>query len=122
MSASPYPKIELHVHLEATVRPERLLELGRRNDVRLPARTTGGLERFCRFSSFDRFIVVWVKTTRVLRHGRDFREIVVDYAAELAAQGCCVRRAVVLAVRAGVARRLVDGGLRGVLRRRRGGA
>ena len=88
MSASPYPKIELHVHLEATIRPERLLELGRRNDVRLPARTTGGLERFCRFSGFDRFIVVWVKTTSVLRHGRDFREIVVDYAAELAAQGC----------------------------------
>ena len=88
MSASPYPKIELHVHLEATVRPERLLELGRRNDVRLPARTAAGLERFCRFSGFDRFIAVWVKTTSVLRHGRDFREIVVDYAAELAAQGC----------------------------------
>jgi aminodeoxyfutalosine deaminase len=88
MSASPYPKIELHVHLEATVRPERLLELGRRNDVKLPARTVGGLERFCRFSGFDRFIVVWVTTTSVLRHGRDFREIVVDYAAELAAQGC----------------------------------
>ena len=88
MSARPYPKIELHVHLEATVRPERLLELGRRNDVKLPSRTVVGLERFCRFRGFDRFIVVWVKTTSVLRHGRDFRQIVVDYAAELAAQGC----------------------------------
>ena len=38
----PYPKIELHVHLEATIRPERLLELGRRNDVKLPARTVAG--------------------------------------------------------------------------------
>lgn len=84
----PYPKIELHVHLEATLRPARLLELGRRNDVRLPARTVAGLERFCRFSGFDRFIAVWVETTRVLRHGRDFRQVVVDYAAELAAQGC----------------------------------
>ena len=84
----PYPKIELHVHLEATVRPARLLELGRRNDVRLPARTVAGLERFCRFSGFDRFIVVWVKTTSVLRRGCDFRQVVVDYAAELAEQGC----------------------------------
>jgi aminodeoxyfutalosine deaminase len=88
MSDLAYPKIELHVHLEATVRPERLLELGRRNDVRLPARTVAGLERFCRFSGFDRFIVVWVKTTSVLCRRDDFRQVVVDYAADLAAQGC----------------------------------
>jgi aminodeoxyfutalosine deaminase len=31
---------------------------------------------------------VWIKTTGVLRHGRDFRQITVDYAADLAAQGC----------------------------------
>ena len=87
-TAAPYPKIELHVHLEATVRPERLLELGRRNDVRLPARSAEGLRRFCRFRSFDDFIRVWIKTTRVLQHGRDFRQVVVDYAADLAVQGC----------------------------------
>ena len=86
--ASVWPKIELHVHLEATIRPRRLLELGRRNDVKLPAHTVGGLERFCRFSGFDRFIEVWVKTTGVLRHDGDFRQVVVDYAGELAAQGC----------------------------------
>ena len=88
MSVPPYPKIELHVHLEATVRPERLLGLGRRNGVRLPSRSVGGLARFMRFRSFDEFIRVWIKTTRVLQHRRDFREIVVDYASELAAQGC----------------------------------
>jgi aminodeoxyfutalosine deaminase len=88
MPGRPYPKIELHVHLEATIRPVRLLEIGARNDVKLPARTVKGLERFCRVRGFDEFIVVWIKTTGVLRHGRDFRQIVVDYAAELAAQGC----------------------------------
>jgi adenosine deaminase len=31
-----YPKIELHVHLEGTVRPGLLLRIARRNDVRLP--------------------------------------------------------------------------------------
>jgi aminodeoxyfutalosine deaminase len=84
----PYPKIELHVHLEATVRPKRLLEIARRNDVRLPARTEAGLARFCRFTTFDHFIRVWIKTTRALRRERDFRQVVVDYAADLAAQGC----------------------------------
>jgi aminodeoxyfutalosine deaminase len=85
---SPYPKIELHVHLEATVSPARLLEIARRNDVRLPARDEAGLARFCRFKDFDHFIRVWIKTTKALRHARDFHQIVVDYAADLAAQGC----------------------------------
>ena len=86
--AAPYPKIELHVHLEATVRPARLLEIARRNDVRLPAKTEAGLARFCRFKDFDHFIRVWIKTTKALRHERDFHQIVVDYAADLAAQRC----------------------------------
>lgn len=86
--ATLYPKIELHVHLEATVRPARLLEIARRNDVRLPAKSEAGLLRFCRFTTFDHFLRVWIKTTGALRHERDFHQIVVDYAADLAAQGC----------------------------------
>ncbi len=86
--AAPYPKIELHVHLEATVRPARLLEIARRNDVRLPAKTEAGLARFCRVKDFDHFIRVWIRTTKALRHERDFHQIVMDYAADLAAQGC----------------------------------
>ncbi len=88
MSAAVYPKIELHVHLEATVRPARLLEIARRNDVRLPARTEAGLARFCRPRDFDDFIRVWIKTTKALRHERDFHQVVMDYAADLKAQGC----------------------------------
>jgi aminodeoxyfutalosine deaminase len=88
MSSATYPKIELHVHLEATVRPARLLEIARRNDVRLPARTEAGLARFCRPRDFDHFIRVWIKTTEALRHARDFHQVVMDYAADLGAQGC----------------------------------
>lgn len=85
----PYPKIELHVHLEATVRPERLLSLARRHDVRLPARDPDGLRAFIAAAgTFRDFVRVWVATTAVLRERRDFREVVVDYAADLARQGC----------------------------------
>ena len=84
----PYPKIELHVHLEATVKPARLLEIARRNDVRLPAKSEAALARFYRFRGFDHFIQVWIKTTRALVHGRDFHQVVVDYAEELASRGC----------------------------------
>jgi aminodeoxyfutalosine deaminase len=38
-----YPKIELHVHIEATLKPERLLEIAWRNDYPLPVDTVDDL-------------------------------------------------------------------------------
>jgi aminodeoxyfutalosine deaminase len=81
------PKIELHVHLEGTVRPPALLEIARRNGVALPARSPEELARLYEFRDFPHFLQVWMITTEVLRTGRDFRQVVVDYAAEAAAHG-----------------------------------
>ena len=44
-----FPKIELHVHLEGTVRARTLLRIARRNDVALPADTVEGLAGLYRF-------------------------------------------------------------------------
>jgi aminodeoxyfutalosine deaminase len=82
-----YPKIELHVHFEGTVRPETLLEIARRNDFALPADTVEGLQELYAFRDFEHFIEVWILTTHALRHESDFRQVVVDYAAEAAAHG-----------------------------------
>jgi aminodeoxyfutalosine deaminase len=84
---SPYPKIELHVHLEATVRPETLLEIARRNRYALPAETVEGIRELYRYRDFDHFIEVWVLTTNALRTADDFRRVVVDYAEEVARHG-----------------------------------
>ena len=83
----PYPKIELHVHLEATLRPERLLEIARRNDYPLPVDTVEGLRRLYEFRDFDHFIEVWILVTNALRHADDFRQLVVDYAGEASRHG-----------------------------------
>jgi aminodeoxyfutalosine deaminase len=84
---SPYPKIELHVHLEATVRPETLLEIARRNEFALPADTAAGIRDLYRYRDFDHFIEIWILTTNALQTAEDFRQVVVDYAAEAARHG-----------------------------------
>ena len=83
----PYPKIELHVHLEGTVRARTLLEIARRNDYALPADTVEGLQELYRFTDFRHFIEVWILTTNALKKEADYRQMVVDYAAEAASHG-----------------------------------
>ncbi len=92
--ATPYPKIELHVHLEGAVQPETLLAIARRNGEALPVDTVEGLRELYRFRDFDHFIEVWILTTNCLRHERDFRQVVVDYAAEAKSHGAVYLEAI----------------------------
>ena len=82
-----FPKIELHVHLEGTVRPATLLEIARRNDYALPADTEDGVAALYDFPDFAHFIEVWILTTNALQTAEDFRQVLVDYAAEAASHG-----------------------------------
>src|SRR5258708_15785644 len=87
MGRVTYPKIELHVHLEGTVRPAALLQVARRNGVALPADSAEELAAIYEFRDFPHFLDVWWMTTGALRTERDFRQVVVDYAAEAASHG-----------------------------------
>jgi aminodeoxyfutalosine deaminase len=82
-----FAKIELHVHLEGTVRAHTLLDIARRNGVPLPADTVDGLASLYEFTDFAHFLRVWGMTTTALRTDTDFRQVVVDYAAEAASHG-----------------------------------
>jgi aminodeoxyfutalosine deaminase len=80
---APDPKIELHVHLEGTVRPDTLRAIAKRNDYALP----DDLESRYEFRDFAHFIEVFELTAGALQRYEDFRQIVVDYAAEAGAHG-----------------------------------
>ena len=88
------PLIELHVHLEGTIRPATLLEIARRNGESLPADTVEGLSALYEYTDFAHFIEVWILTTNCLRTGDDFRRVVVDYAAEAASFGAVYLEAI----------------------------
>jgi len=81
------PKIELHIHLEGSIRPRTLLDIARRNGEALPADTVEGLAAVYEFADFAHFIDVWILTTNCLRTRDDFRQVVVEYAAEAARFG-----------------------------------
>ena len=89
-----YPKIELHVHLEGTVRPATLLAIARRNKLTLPAETEEGIAELYRFRDFQHFVEVWIMTTHALRTAEDFRQVVVDYAGEAAGFGAVYLEAI----------------------------
>jgi aminodeoxyfutalosine deaminase len=82
-AAEPYPKIELHVHLEGTVRAPTLKEIAKRNDYALP----DDLESLYRFRDFRHFIETFEFTAGALQRYDDFREVVASYAAEAARHG-----------------------------------
>jgi aminodeoxyfutalosine deaminase len=77
----------LHVHLEGSVRPATLLDIARRNGVDLGADSVPELAKLYEFTDFPHFLRVWLMTTGALRTERDFRQVVLDYAAEAASHG-----------------------------------
>jgi aminodeoxyfutalosine deaminase len=87
---APDPKIELHVHLEGTVRPDTLREIAKRNDYALP----DDLESLYAFRDFAHFIEVFELTAGALQSYDDFRQVVVDYAAEATAHGAVYLEAI----------------------------
>jgi adenosine deaminase len=80
------PKVELHVHLEGSIRPETVLELARRNGVALPATSSEGLREWFRFRDFRHFVEVYVAVSRCLRTAADYELITYELGAELARQ------------------------------------
>jgi aminodeoxyfutalosine deaminase len=89
-----FPKLELHVHLEGTMRPETLLQIARRNDYALPADSVEGIARLYDYRDFAHFIEVWILTTNALRTRDDFHQVVVDYAGEAAEHGAVYLEAI----------------------------
>ena len=80
------PKVELHVHLEGSIRPTTLLALAERNGLPLPAADLGGLRDFYRFTDFDHFIRVYFTISGCLKTVDDFALIAYEFGADMARQ------------------------------------
>jgi adenine deaminase len=115
------PKAELHVHLEGTLEPEMLLELGRRNGVPLPCASAEECRAAYHFNSLQHFLDLYYAGVEVLVTERDFFDLTTAYLRRVAADGARhvevffdpqshVPRGVAFADVVGGIRRALDGG------------
>lgn len=80
------PKVELHLHLEGTIRPATLLRIARRNNVDIPARDERGVEQLFAYRNFHDFLLVFMSLARSLMYGEDFELIAYELGVQLADQ------------------------------------
>src|SRR5581483_4889915 len=81
------PKVQLHCHLEGTLRASTFRELGRRHGVDLGPRGTAPLEQTYAFATFAEFLLLFAAACKVLRTPEDFARLARDYAEDAALQG-----------------------------------
>jgi len=78
------PKVQLHCHLEGTVRPQTFRELAAKYGVELGERALP--ERTYAFVTFREFLLLFAKVTETLRAPEDFARIARDYVRDAAEQ------------------------------------
>ena len=73
------PKVELHVHLEGSVRPETLLKLAKRHQIALPVDDIEGLRKWYTFRDFNHFIEIYMTISSCLRTAEDVELIAREF-------------------------------------------
>jgi len=73
------PKVELHVHLEGSIRPETVLQLSKKNNVALPYDTLDGLKEWYQFRDFPHFVEVYVAVSKCIKTPEDIEFIAREF-------------------------------------------
>jgi len=79
------PKVQLHCHLEGTVRAETFRELAQLRGVE-SSRARGPLDATYAFATFGEFLLTFAEVCRTLQEPEDYARIARDYADDAAAQ------------------------------------
>ncbi len=82
------PKAELHLHIEGSLEPELMFELGRRNGVELPFKSVEEVRAAYAFSNLQDFLDIYYQGAGVLIAEQDFKDLALAYFRRVAADGC----------------------------------
>lgn len=81
------PKTELHLHIEGTLEPELMMDLARRNGVKLPYASVEEIRRAYDFHNLQSFLDVYYAGAQALREERDFFDLTWAYLERFKADG-----------------------------------
>jgi adenosine deaminase len=82
------PKAELHLHIEGSLEPELMFELGRRNGIALPFKSVEEVRAAYAFSNLQDFLDIYYQGAGVLVAEQDFQDLAMAYFRRVAADGC----------------------------------
>src|SRR5437868_2440804 len=82
------PKAELHLHIEGSLEPELMFELGRRNRIALPFASVEEVRAAYAFSNLQDFLDIYYQGAGVLLTEQDFHDLAMAYFRRVAADGC----------------------------------
>jgi adenosine deaminase len=77
-------KIELHVHLEGTMRPSLALKLAARNGIKIKKTLINSDGTRYLWNDFNHFLMVFDEISQVLKTPKDYFDITYDYLADSA--------------------------------------
>jgi adenosine deaminase len=81
------PKAELHVHIEGTLEPELMFEIGSRNGVALPYASAAAARAAYHFNALQSFLDLYYAGASVLLHEQDFFDMTFAYLQRAHADG-----------------------------------
>ncbi len=73
------PKVELHMHLEGSLEPEKMFELAQRNNIDLPFGSVDELRQAYAFSNLQDFLDIYYQGAGVLQVEQDFYDLTWAY-------------------------------------------
>mgnify|MGYP003314915347 CR=1 FL=1 len=79
------PKVELHSHLEGTIKPALALEIAKRNSVLLDTNLFHENGSYA-WSDFSSFLTAYDSVSSCLRSGKDYRDITYEYLKDCASE------------------------------------
>jgi adenosine deaminase len=73
------PKCELHLHIDGTLQPRRLLQLADKHCIELPYGSEADIEAACAFTDLQSFLDLYYRGAAALRDEEDFYHLMLDY-------------------------------------------
>ncbi len=73
------PKAELHLHIDGSLQPHRLLKLAAKHGVSLPYASEAEVATAYEFENLDEFLALYYQGASVLRDEEDFYDLMMDY-------------------------------------------